>query len=190
MRPSSWILVFVSFFICQAHFFVALHLQSAFCSFNCIGVTHLTMKCANPTCSKGSHHVFHSSRALSMHILKNDSCRLYQEHHNLVVQAQSSHNSNTSSSLTCSRPRGTADTTFDADVVALSDPLPEHFTQGDNSVVIDDRPTKRYKSHFVTTARQSAIVKLVMLLDDMNCPDYALQNILQWVVEAQRERIS
>ena len=85
--------------------------------------------------------------------------------HNFVARVQSSHYSNTSTA-TWPKQLATADATVGSD----------------NSAALDNHLMKRHKAHFVT----SDTVKLVVSLNIMNWPDYTLQKVLQWVVEAQQ----
>ena len=49
---------------------------------------------------------------------------------------------------------------------------------------------KRKRDEFVVTTQQAAVVKLMKLLDDMNCPDHAFTKMLEWAVETQKENVS
>ena len=54
----------------------------------------------------------------------------------------------------------------------------------------DARVRKKARNDFVMTSQQRAIVKLIKLLDDMNCPDYALSKILDWMNDNEWRNVS
>ena len=49
---------------------------------------------------------------------------------------------------------------------------------------------KKLRPNFVVTSQQRSMVKLIKLLDDMNCPDYALPKILEWALDNERNQVS
>ena len=49
---------------------------------------------------------------------------------------------------------------------------------------------KKLRPNFVVTSQQRSMVKLMKLLDDMNCPDYALHKILEWALDNERNQVS
>ena len=49
---------------------------------------------------------------------------------------------------------------------------------------------KRKRNDFILTTEQVAIVKLMKLLDDMNCPDYAFPALINWATQIQQEKVS
>ena len=49
---------------------------------------------------------------------------------------------------------------------------------------------KKLRPNFLVTFQQRAMVKLIKLLDDMNCPDYVLPKILEWVIDNEQNQVS
>ena len=133
-------------------------------------------RCSNPNCVKGANHTFSLQRALSVHCYRNNACRAYNESENAkpkssykpTVELESAKNSHESLfSLNLGE-----DSSVPSDIE-------------NNSLVPSPSEVKMTDPNFIFSMKQAYIVKLMKLLDDMNCPDYALPSILKWVCDVQ-----
>lgn len=72
----------------------------------------------------------------------------------------------------------------------MHDQLPDVVTEVKDESFVDGRIKKKPRTHFVLTTQQCAIAKLMKLLDDMNCPDYAFPKLLEWAIENESKNVS
>lgn len=81
---------------------------------------------------------------------------------------------------------------FDCSYVSFSDTSMSTSSGSNdlNSVTINEHPTKKRNHVFVSTIEQQSMVKLLKILEDINCPDYALPKILNWACEAYQNKFN
>ena len=151
-------------------------------------VDYATYRCTNPNCIKGSDFTFGSQRALTMHWFHNSACREYNE----VQQSRPTGQAfaNTFSSYTIEQKDDAVDENVIPSNVGVREdntasPLLSNDATNTSPSVVEYNQQHADETNFIFSMKQSSIVKLMKLLDDMNCPDYALSSILNWVADVQ-----
>ena len=147
-----------------------------------------SFRCGNPHCPKGKHHVFLSSRAFTMHLKNSQSCS--------ALRYNTKNNEEDSESFSPCLQVDTESETESNDgttpAINLLDDFPDNsaLAQSPSDDSLEFHARKKLRPNFVVTSQQRSMVKLIKLLDDMNCPDYALPKILEWALENERNQVS
>ena len=158
-------------------------------------MSHLEWRCKNPRCPKGPNHVFKSQRSLTMHIDQNEACGHRQDNNSgdlsrPFVTMRCNTSVEPGSASNDGFVQNSTDDHISSDELDASHDL---LCSSTTATVADDKFSsclKRKRDEFVVTTQQAAVVKLMKLLDDMNCPDHAFTKMLEWVVEMQKENVS
>lgn len=153
-------------------------------------------QCKNPRCPKGPNHVFKSQRSLTMHIDQNEACGYRHNVKSNFIEslATTKHGdvfAESGSNNVLVQRRMTDDFVPLDELEASHDLL---CSPSKTKLVVADEESssnlKRKRNEFVVTTQQAAIVKLMKLLDDMNCPDHAFTKMLEWAVETQKDNVT
>ena len=157
-------------------------------------MSHLALRCKNPRCPKGPNHVFRSQRSLTMHVDQNEACGFRRDNNSGKVSQPVVAMRCTASVVPGYNDGFFYNSTDDHVVPDDWDASHDSLCSSPKATVVDDKFSPRLKrkrgDEFVVTTQQAAVVKLMKLLDDMNCPDHAFPKMLEWAVELQKDNVS